>query len=131
MQGTWRTTGGDGKGALVAAGVIAGIILASSGALAGAVAAAVSFLEILALCAVAFLAILAVACFLLWRKYGRHERVPEQLLAFHEARRVQAPRENAAIATPAQHLHFHFEGNAQPEAVLRAIAESKQQGEQS
>jgi membrane protein implicated in regulation of membrane protease activity len=128
MRGTWQTTGGSGSGALLVAGVIGGIILVSSGALAGAVAAAVSFLEVLLLAGAGVLLAAAVACFLLWRKFGhRSGSVPEQIATFHEARQVRVATQRAAIATPETHYHLHFGSDAQPEAVLRAIAESKQE----
>ena len=93
--------------------------------------AASDLLEIVLVSAVAAFVIIAAVAVLVLRRHGRIAPVGEQILAAQEARRVQAARQRPAIAAPAQHLHFHFEGNAQPEAVLRAIAESKQQGEQS
>jgi hypothetical protein len=93
--------------------------------------AASDLLEIVLVSAAAAFVIIATAAVLVLRRHGRIAPVGEQILAAQEARRVSAARQRPAIAAPTQILHLHFEGNAQPEAVLRAIAESKQeQGEQ-
>jgi hypothetical protein len=91
--------------------------------------AASDLLEIVLVSVAAVFVIGITAAVLVLRRHGRIAPVGEQILAAQEARRVQAARQRPAIAAPAQHLHFHFEGNAQPEAVLVAIAENQQQGE--
>jgi hypothetical protein len=94
--------------------------------------AASDLLEIVAVCAVAAFAILVTAAVLVLRRHGRIAPVGEQILAAQQARRVQAAQRPAiAPASPSIHLHFH--GAAQADAapaVLQAIAEATQQGEQ-
>jgi hypothetical protein len=89
--------------------------------------AASDLLEIVLACAAAVFVIGVTAAVLVLRRHGRIAPVGEQILANQEARRVQAARQRPAIAAPAQHVHFHFGSDAQPEAVLRAIAENQQQ----
>ena len=93
--------------------------------------AASDLLEIVLACAAAAFVIIATAAVLVLRRHGRIAPVGEQILAAQEARRVQAARQRPAIAPPTQILNLHFHGETQPEAVLRAIAENQQQGEQS
>ena len=93
--------------------------------------AASDLLEIVLACAAAAFVIIATAAVLVLRRHGHIAPVGEQILAAQEARRVQAARQRPAIAPPTQILNLHFHGETQPEAVLRAIAKSKQQGEQS
>jgi hypothetical protein len=132
MQGTWKTTGGSGKAVAGVAGGIIAIALLSTGALTAAVTAITDLLTIVLVSFLGAVVILSAAAVLLWRKYGHHQPpVPGQITAFHEARQVPAAK-RPAVAGPQLHLHFH--GTAQPEgvpAVLQAITESRQQGEQS
>lgn len=89
--------------------------------------AASDLLEIVLVSFLAAVVVIVTAAVLIWRHRGhRPASMPEQITAFHEARQVRAATQRAAIA-PAQILHLHFHGDAQPEAVLRAITESKQE----
>jgi hypothetical protein len=83
----------------------------------------------------------AALCFVAW-KYGP-QIAGFRYLRSHPAPAVRArvvraavlprplPAPAPAAIAPVHILNIYFEGNVQPEAVLRAIAESKQQGEQS
>jgi hypothetical protein len=128
-HGTWKTTGGGGGGTLAAAGLIAAAVLLGSGALAGAVAALTSLLEIVLACTVAAVVMVTAGAVVVWRRYGhRPAPIPEQITAMHEARQVRAAQRPAIAPAPAQ-LNIHFHGDTQPEAVLRAISQTQQQGE--
>jgi hypothetical protein len=113
---------------LVAAAIAAAVVYLNRHAIERAVS---DLLEIVLACAVAAFAVIVTAAVLVLRRHGRIAPVGEQILAAQEARRVQAARQRAAIAPPTQILNLHFHGQTQPEAVLRAIAENRQQGEQS
>lgn len=90
--------------------------------------AASDLLEIVLVSFLAAVVITVTAAVLIWRHRGhRPASMPEQITAFHEARQVRAATARAAVAPAQHHLHLHFEGAAQPEAVLRAINENKQE----
>jgi len=130
MQGTWKTNGDGGKGALVLAGAAIGVVvLLGSGAATAAVTALTGLLEMVLFCALAAVAVVIAAAVLIWRKYGRATApVPEQFAAFHQAQQVRAAGKRPAIA-PVQHWHVHFHGEQQPEsvpAVLHAIRDREQ-----
>jgi len=84
--------------------------------------AASDLLEIVLVSAAAAFVIIVTAAVLVLRRHGRIAPVGEQILAAHEARRVQAARQRPAIAAPEQHVHLHFEGTPHPAAVEQARA---------
>jgi protein-S-isoprenylcysteine O-methyltransferase Ste14 len=128
VNGTWKTTGTGGS-ALVPVAVIAAVLLAGSGALTTLAAALTSLAEIVLACVAAVVAAAAAAVVVVWRRHGRQlPPLPEQVAAYRSEQRLRAGPQRPQIAAPAQHVHFHFHGTAQPEGVpvLRAIKDGEQ-----
>jgi amino acid transporter len=117
MRGTWQTTGGDGKGWLLLAGVAAGVIAVGSGA---AAAAAELLTAIVIGVVVVVVLLVAAGVWWLWREHRRGGLA----VVVHQPQALPAPEPRRAVPpvqAPAQ-ITNNFYGYS-PADVARAVAE--------